>query len=74
MIFNYAKLRGRIIECCGEQRKFAEKMGTSERTISLKLNNKRTWTQPEMMLASKILHFSTDEIPVYFFKLNGQFD
>ena len=40
MAFNYAKLLGKIVEIFGTQRKFAEAMGLSERTISLKLNGK----------------------------------
>ena len=38
MAYDYAKLNGRIIEKCGTQAVFAERMGLSERTVSLKLN------------------------------------
>ena len=36
MAYNYAKLNGKITEKCGTQAVFAEKMGLSERTISMK--------------------------------------
>ena len=41
MPYNYSKLLGRIVECCGTQAAFAEKIGLSERSVSLKLNGKR---------------------------------
>lgn len=66
-MFNYSKLLGRIVEVCGTRAIFAEKMGLSERTISLKLNNKIEWKQNEMELASSVLLFPVSEIPAYFF-------
>ncbi|WP_242842157.1 DUF739 family protein [Lacrimispora aerotolerans] len=38
MPFNYNKLRGKIIEMFDSQAKFADAMGWSERTTSLKFN------------------------------------
>lgn len=67
MAFNYAKLLGRIVEICGTQANFAEAMGLSERTISLKLNNKIGWKQGEMEQACNVLHLPYSEIPAYFF-------
>lgn len=67
MSFDYSKLLGRIVEVCGTQAKFAEEMGLSERSISLKLNNKRGWKQEEMKLACGVLALSDSEIPQYFF-------
>ena len=51
MAYDYAKLNGRIIEKCGTQAVFAERMGLSERTISMKLNNKIAFKQPEIQKA-----------------------
>ena len=48
MAYDYAKLNGKIVEKCGTQAVFAERMGLSERTISLKLNNKVAFKQPEI--------------------------
>lgn len=72
MSYDYAKLNGRIIEMCGTQAVFAEKMGLSERTVSLKLNNKVAWKQPEMQRVAEILQFPETEIQSYFFKLKVQ--
>lgn len=74
MEYDYSKLLGRIREKCGGQIEFARKMGVSERTISLKLNNKIPWKQPEMTKAAQILDFSTDEIQSYFFAFKVQVD
>lgn len=67
MAFNYAKLNGRIVEICGTQSEFAKLMGLSERTISLKLNNKIMFKQNEIEKALKILNISTTDIHIYFF-------
>lgn len=67
MIYDYSKLLGRIVEVVKTQAKFAEMLGKSERTVSLKLNNKISWTQDEMLATSKILKFDKSEIPLYFF-------
>ncbi len=72
MAYNYSKLNGRIIEKCGTQGKFAELMGLSERTISLKLNNKIMFKQDEITKAAKILEISIEDIQQYFFTLKVQ--
>lgn len=74
MAYNYSKLNGRIVEICGTQAIFAEKMGLSERTISLKLNNKVPWKQTEITKACEILLIPEDEIQSYFFTLVVQYD
>lgn len=72
MAYDYAKLNGRIIEKCGTQAVFAERMGLSERTVSLKLNNKVAWKQPEMQKAARVLEFPETEIQTYFFTMKVQ--
>ena len=44
----------------------------SERTLSLKLNNKIAWKQSEMQKASEILGFDVSEMQAYFFTLKVQ--
>ena len=68
MSFNYDKLRGRIIEIFGTQGKFAQAMGWSERTLSLKLNGIRPWKQTDICKAIHLLHLDESDIPIYFFK------
>lgn len=67
IIYDYRKLNGRIVEVCGTQAVFAERMGLSERTISLKLNNKIAWKQSEIQKAVEILGIPDEEIQLYFF-------
>lgn len=72
MPYNYARLLGRIVEKVGTQSKFAEQMGLSERSISLKLNGKVGWKQNEIVKACEILQICDCEIPAYFFTIKVQ--
>jgi transcriptional regulator with XRE-family HTH domain len=74
MAYDYAKLNGRIIEKCGTQAVFAERMGLSERTISMKLNNKIAFKQPEIQKALDVLELTDNDIQVYFFTMKVQND
>ena len=69
MPYNYAKLIGRIVEKVGTQGNFANEMGLSERTISLKLNGKVGWKQSEIAKACNVLEIQDEDIPAYFFAL-----
>lgn len=72
MAFNYSELLGRITTKYGTQYNFAIAMGVSERTLSLKLNNKVSWKQPEISKACRLLDINDEEIPKYFFSLEVQ--
>ena len=74
MAYDYAKLNGKIVEKCGTQAVFAERMGLSERTISLKLNNKVAFKQPEIQKVLPILGLTESDIQAYFFTLKVQND
>lgn len=69
MPYNYSKLLGRITEKVGTQGAFAEKMGLSERSVSLKLNGKVGWKQAEIAKACEVLSIQDSEIHSYFFAL-----
>ena len=71
IIYDYSKLNGKIAEKCGTHTIFAQKMGLSTRTISLKLNNKITFKQSEIQKAINILDISNEEIQDYFFCLSS---
>lgn len=72
MSHNYSKLLGRIVEKVGTQSNFADRMGLSERSISLKLNGKVGWKQGEIVKACEVLEINDHEIPAYFFTLQVQ--
>lgn len=72
MAYDYAKLNGKIVEKCGTQAVFSKRMGLSERTISLKLNNKVAFKQPEIQKALPILGLTESDIQAYFFTLKVQ--
>lgn len=67
MDYNYSKLKGKIREVYETQRSFAEDMGISDVTMSMKLNNKSEWTQVEMELAMELLGISRTKVKEYFF-------
>ena len=67
----YGKLRERIKRKYGNFDSFAEDMGKSRTTISLKLNSKVPWDQNEIELACKILGILKTEITDYFFYDEG---
>lgn len=72
MAFNYRKLRGRIVEKFGSQSDFANALGCSDRTLSLKMNGKRPWKQNEILTAINLLGLSEEDIQDYFFTLEVQ--
>ena len=72
MQYNYAKLKGRIIEICGTQQEFAKRINLSERTVSATLNNQVSWKQSEILKAVEILMIPEDQIQIYFFALEVQ--
>lgn len=72
MGYNYSKLRGKIVEKFGTYKNFAKAMGTSERTLSLKLNNKIFWKQDEIEKAIHLLTINKKDILIYFFNINVQ--
>ena len=67
LLINYNKLKGRIVEKCGTQGNFAQRMGLSERTVSLKLSGRIPFKQPEILKAMEVLDLADDDIQAYFF-------
>lgn len=72
MGYNYSKLKGKISEVFGSQKSFANAIGLSERTISLKINNKISFTQTEITKSMKALGLDESEVQQYFFALETQ--
>ena len=67
MTKDFSKLSGKIIEKYGTQYNFSIALGLSERSLSLKLNNKVGWRDEEMERAIELLDLDLNDIPAYFF-------
>lgn len=67
MMYDYSKLVGRIKEKFNCNVNFAIKMGFSERTLSLKLNNKMDFRQNEIEKACALLEIPISKVYDYFF-------
>ena len=67
MEFNYNKLRGRIVEICGSQSAFAQKVGQSEQIITAKLAGRSSFTQGNIVSWCKVLDIDQNDIGSYFF-------
>ncbi|MFV0560266.1 MAG: DUF739 family protein [Enterococcus sp.] len=72
MSFDYSKLSGRIVEKYGTQSNFSTAICLSERSLSLKLNNKVPWKNTELQKAIELLEIPVEEIGVYFFNVKVQ--
>ncbi len=71
-MFDYDNLKKRITDKFSCDVNFAIKMGFSERTLSIKLNNKVDFKQSEILKACNLLDIPLNEINSYFFKLKTQ--
>ena len=72
MPYDYSKLIGMIVEKFKTRYNFAAALGLSERSLSLKLNGKVSWTQKEIAKACELLAIPDTEIPFYFFAVKVQ--
>lgn len=66
-MFNYSKLRGRIIEKCGSVDSFAKQVGLSTVSMSKKLNNKAGISREDIICWSEVLDISKEDYGAYFF-------
>lgn len=69
IIFDYQELKGAIRGKYNTQADFAKDMYMSASALNKKLNNKKQFTDREIVRACKLLGISKDE---YFFKLKVQ--
>lgn len=67
--FDYSKLKGRIKEVLGTQEVYAEKIGLSRTSLSLRLSGKLEFTQQEIRKSCDVLELEPSEIPAYFFTI-----
>lgn len=66
-MFDYSKLRGRIVEKYGTIRNFAEALEMSLVSVSKKLNNKSEISRRDIVKWSKLLDIEANEYYEYFF-------
>lgn len=66
-MFDYSKLRGRIIEKFGNTKDFIEAMNFSKTTFYSKMNNNSDWDSQEIFRACNLLDIAEFDIPAYFF-------
>lgn len=74
MPFDYSKLSGLIEEKYHSRAVFANKIGISERSLSLKMTGKIQWKQNEILKACTALEIADNDIPLYFFTIKVQSD
>lgn len=67
VIFDYSKLRGRIVEKFGTMSAFASAVNITEVALSRKLNNKIAISRNDMITWSKALDVSIDEYGAFYF-------
>lgn len=67
MQYKYSKLKGKIIEKFGTVSEFADAMGISKASASMKLSGKVGFSRDDIEKTMKLLDISLDEISDYFF-------
>lgn len=67
MMYDYSKLKGRIIEIYDSYGAFADAIGTSRQYVSKLINNKGKFTIPTIEKWRTALNIPVEEIGIYFF-------
>lgn len=65
--FDYSRLKGRIVEKCGSQKTFADRLNISEATMTSKLSSNTYFSQGEIARAMEILGIEPKSVTDYFF-------
>lgn len=65
--FTYNKLRGRIVEKYGSQNKFADRIGISKQSVSLKMNGKTEFSQNDIDVWANALDIEREQYVEFFF-------
>ena len=66
-MYDYSKLRGRIVEKYGTITAFAGTLGISKTTISLKLKNEIGFSRDDIVKWAELLAIPEEEYTLYFF-------
>ena len=71
-MYNYNFLRGKIVEKCRTQAKYAELLDISIQELTKKLSNRASFTQSQILLSIQLLELNDEELKKCFFlKQNG---
>lgn len=71
-MFDYTNLRHYILFKFGKIENFAEALGVSRQTVSVKLNGKSGFTQDKIIEWADVLEIPADDVGKYFFRLKQQ--
>ena len=66
-MFDYSKLKGRIVEIFNTQEAFADAMGVSVTAINQRLNGSVEWKTPQIVKACELLGIPLEDAHLYFF-------
>lgn len=69
-MYDYSKLRGRIVEKFGTIKAFSEALGVSNVAVSEKLNNKVGFSRADIETWSNLLDISETEYGLFYFARN----
>lgn len=72
MKFNYSKLLGKMRECGFTQEQLANAIGINKATLSVKLNNRFSFSQDEIIAICKVLNIPISEIGEFFYAIEVQ--
>lgn len=67
VVFDFSKLRGKVVEVLGSQNKLAEEMGISYVTLSRKFSQKTVFSTSDIIHICMILDIPKEEIGMYFY-------
>lgn len=67
MIYDYSKLRGRIVEKYGSMSRFAEEIGISKNSMSKRMTGITQFSQSDVELWCRLLDIGNEEIPDFFY-------
>ena len=71
VLFDYARLKGRIIEKCGTRKAFASLLGISEPALSVKLSGKAYFSQPQIEKSIDILDIALCDVGKFFYTVSS---
>ncbi|API89007.1 hypothetical protein BKP56_06950 [Marinilactibacillus sp. 15R] len=67
--FDYSKLEGRIKEKFDSQQNVSDQLSFSKTSLSMKLNNRVSFGQKDILELAKVLEIPDNEIAKYFFEV-----